>query len=81
MVSIVGTNKSKNCESLSITNSGILVLQLIKVCWVSGWIIWSKMHSDLGNVKSLNVSSIVDVISALLTFETPPPMPHMKANI
>lgn len=39
------------------------------------------MHSVLGKVKSLKVYSMIDVICATSTLDTPPPIPHIRANI
>lgn len=44
IVSIVGTNRSKNCASLSKANYGTFVDQLTKPCCVSGFTKWSNIH-------------------------------------
>lgn len=80
-VSMVGTSKSKNCASLSNTNSGTLVFQLTNPCCVSGLMKWSNMHYALGNVISENESYIIAAIYALCKYDIPPANPQIIAYI
>lgn len=77
IVSIVGTSKSKNWAYLSKVNSGTLVAQEMKLCWVYGLIILSKIHSVLGNVKSGKDDSMIDWIYGLWVNDIPPPKPQI----